>query len=77
MPDQEPEKPWAGVGLGWSVTATMLAGILVGGGLGYLVDRLLGTDRVAAGIGFVIGAAASVYLVYLKFGREHGSDDRT
>ena len=76
MPDPSSQNAWSGIGVGWSVTATMLSGLLVGGGLGYLVDLLVGTEKVFAGIGVVIGAAAAIYLVYLQFGRDDGSDDR-
>lgn len=87
MPEPHRDNAWSGIGLGWSVTATMVAGILVWGGLGYLVDRLVGTDGIFVGIGVVAGAAASVYLVYLRYGRtdskmndlsedrEHGRND--
>ena len=60
------------MGTGWSITATMIAGILVWGGLGYLVDRLVGTTHVFLAIGMVLGAAGSVYLVYLRHGRGEG-----
>lgn len=66
---------WSGIGVGWSVTATMVAGLLVWGGVGYLADRLVGTDGVFMAIGTVIGAAAGIYLVYLRYGREHRSHD--
>jgi ATP synthase protein I len=63
---------WSGVGIGWSITATMIAGILVWGGLGYLVDRLVGTTHVFVTIGIIVGAAGGVYLVYLRYGRGEG-----
>ena len=61
------------MGIGWAITSTLIAGMLVMGGLGYLVDGLVGTERVFTGIGFVVGAALGVYAVYLRYGR--GSDD--
>lgn len=64
---------WSGMGVGWAITSTLIAGMLVMGGLGYLVDALLGTERVFTGIGFVLGAALGVYTVYLRYGK--GSDD--
>jgi len=67
---------WSGIGVGWSVTATMVAGLLVWGGVGYLVDRLVGTDGVFMALGTVVGAAAGIYLVYLRYGRERHPDDR-
>ena len=71
---QSQRDAWSGIGIGWSVVATLIAGFLVCGGLGYLADRLAGTHGVFEGIGFVVGAAAGVYLVYLRYGREdHGT----
>jgi len=61
------------MGTGWGVTATMIGGILAWGGVGYLVDRLAGTQRVFAAIGVVLGAAGGVYLVYLRYGRGDGA----
>jgi F0F1-type ATP synthase assembly protein I len=63
---------WSGVGIGWSVTATMIAGILVWGGLGYLLDRLIGATHVFVTIGVILGAGCGVYLVYLRYGRGEG-----
>jgi ATP synthase protein I len=61
---------WSGMGTGWAVTATLAAGMAVCGGIGYLVDLLVGTSGVFVGIGIVLGAAAGIYVVYLRFGRE-------
>ncbi len=71
---QEPSNAWSGMGLGWTITGTLIAGMMVMGGLGYLVDRLFGTSRVFTGIGFVLGAALGIYVVYLRFGRGDDGD---
>ena len=63
---------WSGMGTGASVTATMVAGMLVWGGAGYLVDRLAGTAHVFTTVGVLLGACCGVYLVYLRFGRGSG-----
>jgi ATP synthase protein I len=60
---------WSGMGDGWSVTSTMIGGIAAIGGLGYLIDRLLGTPHVFTGIGFILGAAGGTYAVWLRFGK--------
>jgi F0F1-type ATP synthase assembly protein I len=39
------------------------------GGLGYLLDRVLDTGTVFTAIGFVLGAASGIYIVYLRYGR--------
>jgi F0F1-type ATP synthase assembly protein I len=66
---------WSGMGTGWSITATMIAGILVWGGFGYLVDRLVGTMNVFLAFGVILGAGCGVYLVYLRYGRGEGGRD--
>jgi ATP synthase protein I len=65
---------WAGMGIGWAVTATLFGGILVWGSLGYLADRLLGINaRFLTAVGIVLGAAGAIYLVYLRFGKGEGN----
>ena len=60
---------WSGMGVGWAITSTLIAGMVVMGGLGYLGDRLAGTDDVFLSIGMVIGAGLGIYLVYLRYGK--------
>lgn len=65
---------WAGMGIGWAVTSTLVGGILVWGSLGYLADRLLGLNpRILTAVGIVLGAGAAIYLVYLRFGKGEGN----
>jgi ATP synthase protein I len=71
--DRRRDSDWAGMGTGWSITSTLIAGMLAWGGVGYLVDRLLGT-QVFVGIGIVLGGAAGVYIVYLRYGRGNRDD---
>ena len=58
------------MGTAWALTGTLLAGILVWGGAGYLVDRLVGLRWLFLPIGMLVGAGASIYLVYLRYGRD-------
>jgi F0F1-type ATP synthase assembly protein I len=74
MPGTSRSDAWSGMGTGWGITATMVAGMLVWGGAGYLVDRLAGTSHVFAAIGIVIGAAGAGYIVYLRYGKEDRGD---
>jgi len=60
---------WAGVGVGWAITSTLIAGIVVVGGLGYVLDRVFGTDAVLTAVGIVAGAGFGIYIVYLRYGR--------
>ncbi len=59
-----------GVGIAWAITGTLVAGILAWGGLGYLLDLLLGFRWLFLPIGMVLGVAGGIYLVYLRYGRE-------
>jgi ATP synthase protein I len=65
---------WEGVGIAWSIISTLLASLLVLGGLGYLGDRLLDTGKVLTAIGFVLGAGFGVYIVYLQYGKGQRDD---
>ena len=74
MAGSERDGAWAGMGIGWAVTATLVGGILVWGGLGYLADRLLGIEpRILTAVGIVLGAGLAIYLVYLRFGKGEGN----
>lgn len=66
-----PIGPWGGFSTAWAVTATLVAGIGVWGGLGYLADRLLGFRWLFLPIGMIIGVAGGIYLVYVRYGREN------
>ncbi|MEA2580813.1 MAG: synthase protein [Actinomycetota bacterium] len=68
-PDQQRKDAWSGMGIGWAITATMIGGILVWGGVGFLADHLLGTVHVFTAIGMVLGEAGAIYLVYLRYGK--------
>jgi len=53
----------------WTITSTLIAGILVWGAAGLLLDRLVRTRSVFTAIGIVLGAAGGIYMVYLRYGR--------
>jgi hypothetical protein len=61
---------WSGMGTGFTIASTILAGMLVWGGAGFLLDRLLWTSRPLTGLGIVLGAAGASYIVYLRYGKE-------
>lgn len=69
MPEQPPDedRPVREVD-GWAVVSYLLAGVIFYGGIGWLVDLWLGT-RGFVGVGIVLGAAAGVVLVWLRYGR--------
>jgi ATP synthase protein I len=57
------------MGVGYSIVATLLGGMLAWGAVGYVIDRLFGTEHIFTGVGFILGGAGGIYLVYLKYGR--------
>ncbi|WP_091213696.1 AtpZ/AtpI family protein [Geodermatophilus siccatus] len=57
----------SGADIGWSITGTMLSGIIVWGGVGLLLDRWWGTRFVAL-IGVLLGLTVAIYLVVVKYG---------
>jgi F0F1-type ATP synthase assembly protein I len=61
---------WSGMGTAWSVIGTLFAGILVWGGIGLLLDRWLDLRWLFLPIGMVVGISASIYMVYLRYGRD-------
>jgi len=61
---------WEGYGKAWSIIGTLLAGLAVWGGIGFLIDRLAGFHGVFLAIGLVVGAIGGVYLVVVRYGRE-------
>jgi F0F1-type ATP synthase assembly protein I len=73
-PDQRSDA-WQGMGVGWSITSTMIGGIVACGGLGFLIDRLLRTEQVFTGAGFVVGAVGAIYVIWLRYGRGEGGGD--
>jgi ATP synthase protein I len=52
------------------MVSTLVAGPLVWGGIGMLIDSLVGTTRIFLPLGIVLGFVVSFYIVYVRFGRE-------
>ena len=61
---------------GYTVLAYLISGPLLYGGLGWLLDRWLGT-QVFVAIGLVAGMALSLYMIVLRYVRPRPSDPRT
>jgi F0F1-type ATP synthase assembly protein I len=49
----------------WGITATLLSGMIVWGGVGWLADRWLGTSFLTL-IGLLVGTGAAFYVIYLR-----------
>jgi len=53
----------------WSIFGYLLSGLLFWGGVGWGLDSWLGTNYLLL-LGLLVGMGASLYLVWLRFGRE-------
>lgn len=59
-------RSWQGLDQASRATADILAGPVIWGGIGWLVDRWLGTDPWLMSIGIMGGFAGGLYLVWLR-----------
>ena len=48
----------------WSITGYLISGMVIYGGVGWLVDRWVGTSNVFAPIGVIFGLAAGLFLTF-------------
>jgi F0F1-type ATP synthase assembly protein I len=64
-PDQEPSA--RGAEMVWSIIGTLVAGVLAWGGIGWLLDRWLGTRYLVA-VGILLGMAGAFYLIIKRYG---------
>ena len=64
-PEREP--PGRGAEMVWSIIGTLIAGVLAWGGIGWLLDRWLGTRYLVA-IGIIVGMAGAFYLIIKRYG---------
>ena len=69
MSDRRPDDAWSGLGTGWAIVSTLIAGMLTLGLVGWLIDMLVGTSHVFLAAGIVLGGAGGVYAVYLRYGK--------
>ena len=53
----------------WSIVGYLLSGLLIWGGIGWGFDQWLNTNYFLLA-GLLLGAGASIYLVWLRFGRD-------
>ena len=66
-PEHEREPPGRGAEMVWSIIGTLIAGVLAWGGIGWLLDRWLGTSYLVA-VGIVVGMAGAFYLIVKRYG---------
>lgn len=58
------DAPMGGLGLGFRIATELVAAFAVGGGIGYLLDRVLGTAPWLMVAFLLLGAAAGMLNVY-------------
>ena len=63
----EPPRQGSGAETGWAVIGTMISGMAVWGGAGWLLDRWLDT-RVFAPVGILLGISIAIYVVVVRYG---------
>ena len=63
----KPDRPGGGSDIVWSIIGTLVAGVLAWGGIGWLLDRWLGTGYLVA-VGILVGAAGAFYLIIRRYG---------
>jgi len=52
----------------WNITGYLLGGPIAWGGIGWLLDRWLGTE-VFLPVGLVMGLGLGLYIVWVRYGR--------
>jgi ATP synthase protein I len=62
--DRDAGVPQSGVGMAFTVAGHMVAGLAVGAGIGYLLDRVFGTSPWLLVVFFFLGAASGMLNVY-------------
>ncbi len=69
MSESEPPREPSGRGADvvWSIIGTLIAGVLAWGGIGWLLDRWLGTRYLVA-VGIIVGMAGAMYLIIKRHG---------
>jgi F0F1-type ATP synthase assembly protein I len=64
-----PSKPGGNEADGWMVVSYLIAGMLLYGGLGWLISRWTGLTAALLPIGMVVGLVIALVMVVLRYGR--------
>jgi F0F1-type ATP synthase assembly protein I len=60
---------WTGANQAWDVIGLLLAGIIVWGAVGWLLDLWLDFRYLFLPIGMVLGVSIALWMVYLRYGK--------
>ncbi len=69
MSGRDRGEAWRGANQAWDVIGLLLAGIIVWGGVGWLLDRWFGFHDLFRPLGMVLGVGIAIWLIYLRHGR--------
>lgn len=69
MSGRDRGEAWRGANQAWDVIGLLLAGIIVWGGVGWLLDQWFGFNDLFLPIGMVLGVGIAIWLIYLRHGR--------
>ena len=69
-PPLHPSLAPTGEHIAHSAVGSLVGGVLVCGGLGWLLDHWLGTGRILTALGVVAGFFLGFAIVYVRFGRD-------
>lgn len=58
----------------WSIVSNLMAGILIYGGLGFLIGRWLGDPSIGMAVGVLVGLGLAGYLINHKLRQETESE---
>jgi F0F1-type ATP synthase assembly protein I len=67
---------WAAADSGWVLMVELITATFTWGGIGWLLDRWLGTAPWFLITGFAIGWGTGIYLAWHRFGREDQAGGR-
>lgn len=65
-PDKSPHGRGSPSDEAWGGVSTLIAGMVLWGGVGWLVDRWVGTFPALTAVGLILGMAGAIYLVIVK-----------
>jgi F0F1-type ATP synthase assembly protein I len=65
--DRNTQKLWSGVGDGFTWAVELVTATGVWAGIGYGLDRLIGSWPVLFAIGAVVGNGTGIYILYRRF----------
>jgi ATP synthase protein I len=64
-----PPRPGDAAGEAWGIVSTLFAGMVVWGGIGWVVDRAAGTAPAFLVTGLLLGIAGALTLIMIKLFR--------